>query len=356
MMQLVRRLALIILCAALSGAAVVLAQDDAPGLALAVEYDIGFDCPVASAAQPDSDVFWVLMDNCRDKDFSLHAYSLKTGEPLDRAPIALDNSDGGLSYMDSFAQPMGFTPEDRIEIYSFTTDTYNRRTTQVDIDSGAITTDAEADQRADALVRQVSDYPEQAIYSPDHAFAATAGEANLHIIDLVNERILFEVEAQYGLAIFSPDSQHVYISAFDEPDNMDNNNATVFVYRLPDGEQTRSVHLPTAFIYPSPDGRYFAAQIDESQLAVVDAGTGETSALLEMWEPEGKAPRCENDGRSLADVDFIRSGRLRLVAVQWLPDSSGFYTLNSYGGEAVGGGRLCNLNHSRLRQYIIETP
>lgn len=353
--QTMYRMTMVILALVLLQPVDAQAQGDAPSLALTAEHDIGFDCPVATAVQPDSDVLWVLMDNCGGYRFSLHAYDLKSGEPLDRASIALEDIDGNAAMMYASSQPMGFRPDGKLEVDSFNNDTYERTSYLVDVDSGVITSDSDADKRSDQAIRQYSDYPEQAIYSPDRAYAVAVDDAGLlHVLDMVASKLLFKVEATYGQASFSPDSRQLYVAVFDEPDNMDNPNATLSVYDLPNATAKPSVHLPTAFVYPSPDGRYLAAQIGDSQLGVVEVATGKMSSVLEMWEKPGRALTCENDGRSLSDVDFPRSGRLTLTSVQWLPDSSGFYTVNSYGGEAAGGGRPCFFNHSRLRQYVIE--
>ncbi len=354
MKPLFRPLMFVVLTVMLSQVVSVRAQADAPGLTLTAEHDIGFDCPVASAVQPKIDVLWVLMDSCGGSRFSLHAYNLTTGAALDRAPIKLDQIDGGAVYMYSFTTPLAFTPGGMLEVFTFSYDTHERTSLKIDPYSGAVTTDAEADERVNQLVRQVSEYGEQAVYSPDHTFAVAPDDVNLHVLDIAREKLLSEINAPLGQVVFSPDSQQVYISVFDEPDNMENYSATTSVYQLPDGALVKTLAVTTGFIFPSPDGRYLAAQVNDSQLGVIEVATGAMSPLVEMWEKPGRALKCENDGRDISDVDFPRSGRLTLSSVEWLPDSSGFVTLNSYGGEGAGGGRLCRFNHSRLRQYIID--
>jgi hypothetical protein len=96
-----------------------------------------------------------------------------------------------------------------------------------------------------------------------------------------------------------------------------------------------------------------ALWVADDQIAVMDLAGNLTSEPVAIFEEPRHATICANDGRDISDVDFTVSGRLTLVDVDWLPDSSGFFTVNSYGGEGAGGGRLCLFNYSRLRQYTV---
>jgi len=73
-----------------------------------------------------------------------------------------------------------------------------------------------------------------------------------------------------------------------------------------------------------------------------------------MYEPSRKLMACANDGRDMSDLDITVTGRLSVRDITWLADSSGFFTVQSYGGAAMGGGgRACYLDYSRLRHYRV---
>ncbi len=141
----------------------------------------------------------------------------------------------------------------------------------------------------------------------------------------------------------------------DEPDNYDNYNSKLFIYSLPDGAVEESIALPTPFIYSSPDGRYLAIQTGDSQVGFVELATGNLSPTLPINEKEEQVLKCLNSGKDLSDVDFTKSGSLPIKRLQWLPDGAGFITTNTYSGQAVGGGSVCYLDYSRLRQYSVAS-
>ncbi|MEP6985297.1 MAG: hypothetical protein ABI970_06860, partial [Chloroflexota bacterium] len=64
---------------------------------------------------------------------------------------------------------------------------------------------------------------------------------------------------------------------------------------------------------------------------------------------------CLNSGKKIsADVGFMTRGDLFVMDLIWVPDSSGFATVNSYLGDGSGGGGFCAFDYSRLRVYQVQ--
>jgi hypothetical protein len=93
---------------------------------------------------------------------------------------------------------------------------------------------------------------------------------------------------------------------------------------------------------------------DRSELQIVDLSGGAASATSNLLEPPQAVTICLNDGRSISDLGFIRSGYMTLTSLHWLPDSSGIALTLSSNGEGAGGGAPCMFNYSRLRTYSVE--
>lgn len=335
------------------------AQDDAPTLTLTDEQDTGYRCPAASALQPDTDILWVVMDNCRSRDRTLHAFDRNTGELIDAtvgAPFTLDMLEG--YEIDRFIAALGFTPDGTLELISTNYEDETFARFQIDITSGDVTQDEEADAALNTLLRQYSEYPVYlTVFSRDHQLAAVSDEVILRVVDLASDTVLFEVDEAIGISAFSPDGGRFYISTLNDPDDMDSFEGTLLVYSVPDGELLSSHDLPFSGLYPSEDGRYVAAELasfegGKEQLAVLDTETGALSAELPISEAPQQVTTCQNDGRDVSDVDFRTSGHLSIIGLQWLADGSGFITLNSPGNQETNTG--CVLDYSRLRHYAVE--
>ncbi|HEX2619294.1 MAG TPA: hypothetical protein VHL11_04075 [Phototrophicaceae bacterium] len=278
---------------------------------------------------------------------------------MDGSVILLEDIDGDLYMATPATTPLAFTSEDEgtLEFFVYDYENYDLKTFYIDIASGTVSEDADTDERLNTLLGQFREYKEQASYSPDHRYAATLTDTSLSIIDILEEKELLKIESTASFVKFSPDSNMAYLSTLDEPDNMENNNTTTTIYTLPDTKAVQPLPVPAFLIFPSPDGRYLAAQFgaDADKLGIVDLATGAVSPTLDMWEKPAKVMKCLNTGNDTSDVDFTSSGRLYLIDLQWLPDSSGFIALNSYSGDgAQGGGSTCEFNYSRLRQYHVE--
>jgi hypothetical protein len=124
--------------ALLLGAAVpsALAQDGGPDLIQTAEYDIGLDCPVTAALDPAGTTLWVLMDNCFQGRYALHAYRVADGSrlPADDYASALAVLQG--VYIDLFITPMGFTPAGDLSIRYNDPDTYESVNLLIPLASG----------------------------------------------------------------------------------------------------------------------------------------------------------------------------------------------------------------------------
>jgi len=338
------------------------AQDKTLTLTLTTEHEIGFECPIASTQQPGTDTMWVLMDNCRGLQFSLHAYDLKSGEALDTAPLLLDEIDGNV-YVIYNLMPLAFTSNGTLELFAANRETDDLARFQIELESGATTPDANADEQLNIFLRQFSDYPSFTVtFSPDHTRAISYDNDGmvLYVLDLVAEDVLFKLEGTFSLSAFSPDSQQLYVGTLDDPDNLEADDSTVSIYSLPGDAVIQSLHLPISLVYPSPDGRYIAFQTvpnegGTEQLGLVELATNAVSPLLKIGVEPHKVLTCVNSGRNVSDVDFTTSGQMSLQTLEWLADSSGFVTANSYGNQVAGSSRsnICFFENSRLRYYQI---
>ncbi len=352
-----RRMVIIGLCCVLLQGVIAFAQDSGLDFSLDAEHDIGFECPVSTAIQPGTEVLWVLMDNCGGNKFSLHAYDLNSGEPVGDSPVIVDTIDGNRYSVDSWGNPLTFVDDQTLHLAATdSTNDYSYAGFMIDLVTGKATTTPDDDSRINDLLAGFGGYAMSMIYSRDHKLAITSDDVTYYVLDLTEGTVLFEIESPGGIyGNFSADSQQLYFTVLDEPDNYDNYNSKLFIYSLPDGAVEESIALVTPFVYPSPDGRYLAIQTGDSQVGFVELATGNMSPLLAIDEEGGRALKCLNSGKDLSDVDFTKSGSLPIKGLQWLPDGAGFITVNTYSGQAVGGGSVCYLDYSRLRQYSVAS-
>lgn len=332
----------------------MLAQSDAPQIALVEEHDIGFRCPVAALIEPETTVLWVLMNSCFSANYSLHAYDLFTREPL-REPLALPEIDGDRYFVEGyFANPLAFSASGDLLVTASDVDTYYLTTFTVDLETGSVTTDAQADSALNALLSQFGEYLELTFFSHDRAYALAFDEGGTDVVDLADESLLFTVEGQAVGTAFSADNQRLYVSLLDEPDNYENYDTTLNTYSLPGGELINSLPLRVSGVYPSPDERYLVYQPNDGEMSVIDLETGISSPTITIDEGQSRVLTCLNTGSDVSDVDFTRDGRFPIMGLQWLPDSTGFITANTYGGDGAGGGVGCIFDYSRLRVYSLS--
>lgn len=345
-------------------------QPSAPVITDNTEYEIGFDCPAAQALSPDGETLWVLIQGCFTRVNALRAYSVEDGEPLNAedafaAELAVIPI---LSYIDSNTNPMVFLPDGRLSIIYIDEETYEARRLLIDVgvETGASPTTTVDEDSLNSLIARYSDYPETTVYNADHSLAVAFGTTALHVLDLATGTELFSVAAdseEYSMfPAFAPDSRTLYVAQLINPEDYSDYNSILTMYNLPDGSPTgESVTVASPFMWISPDGHYSVGHVGSTDgeyaaLTVTNLEDGSTSEEFPLYERKEKAQVCVNDGRSLSDYDFPKSGKLQLASVSWLPDSSGFIIARSYGGEALGGGAPCALNTSRLNRLKLAGP
>lgn len=356
-------LTLLILSSALPPPAA--AQTGAPALALQAEYDIGFDCPV-SAALDTTGVLWVLMDNCFNYQYTLRGFGVEDGSPVpggsaDDFAVALADLEEGLPWYTA----MAFTPDGALDIlYSAYSapQTYDIRNLRL-----GLRAEAPADTRAvlptlpalEALIPGFAGYPEVTVYSADHTRAVVVEETRFTIIDLQAGEILLTMDIPAGtygsFPAFTGDGQLLAIARLNDRDDYNTLESTLTFYSLPGGEEVASIPVPTPYLWLSPDRRTAAALLDSDTLIAIDLTSGNASQSLYIFERPTFIPRCLNNGQDISDVGFTTRGELYVMDLEWLPDSSGFLTVNSYMGDgAQGSGSDCIFNYSRLRLYSVR--
>lgn len=350
----------------LSGLSVT-AQGELVTVTMSAEYDIGFECPVASTLDETSTVLWVLMEPCLTPGHRLLGFKVADGTPV--------NSEGG-DYVESLTDledawitwwknPFAFTAPDTVEIIYAEPENYDTRNLRLNLSSGETSSgDVVMDYATiEGLIPGFDQYPEETVYSLDHALAAVANISSYHIIDLTSGtevlRIDLETETYATQLSFSADNQRIYLATYKNPDDYDDFSATLQILSLPDGDVLQSLDVPSAILTVSPDEQYATAEVGSSDsttstLFVVHLPSGSISEGLSLYEEPSKVMSCANRESDLSDVDFTNDGRLRLTGISWLPDSSGFVTSHSYRGIGAGGGAPCVFDHSRMRIYRVE--
>ncbi len=366
---------IILMLSALFSMAFSATAQDSPTVILQSELNIGFNCPVAATVSPDQAQLWIMTDNCVGSGYAILIYDIAS-----ESFIQVRNDDFAPffetltfeQWVASYVSPFAYTANDTLELIF--ADSIQ------DYDTGRIVAPISGDGSAESttilltletlqnLIPGYAGYPESTVYNADHSIAAVSDVASIHILDLHSGDELFVIDTPDGsesyFPVFAPDGQSLYVSRLLNPDDITDNSASLSVYSLHDGAVTATYEVPTAFLWPSPDNQWIAGTIPDpsgddsgdSLLIVANLATGNVSQPLPINEPTRRAAECVNDGRSIADLDFTVEGDLPISSLIWLPDSSGFYTTNSYGGDAISGGRPCFLDYSRLRLYSIQTP
>lgn len=343
------------------------AAQDALPLTQTAEYSLGFDCPAASSLDPAGETLWVLMENCGGSDYTLLGFNPADGTPVsadaEKFAAALAPLDNQWLYPET--RPFAFTPDGAVDVLYNDGESYDALNLRFTLDGAAAPDDTRTLptlETVSELIPGYEGYLETTVYNADHTLAAIADLASIHIFDMAAGETLFVVDAapeSYNFyPTFSEDGETLYIASFNNPENYDDYSATLRAYSLPAGDLTATYDVPSAFLTVSPNGRYAAGKIGDTageseQLIVMELATGRTSASVEMYEPPRQLTACANDGRDMSDLDITVTGRLPVRDITWLADSSGFYTVQSYGGAAMGGGRACFLDYSRLRHYRV---
>jgi hypothetical protein len=352
----------LILCAPLLTS---MAQSNGLDLIQTAEYDIGFECPVASVLDPTGTTLWLLMNNCGQSDFVLRAYNVADGSQVNENDYA--DALAGLAdpevYVDAFIKPLAFTPEGDLSIRYTNIETYQSLNLLIPLASGGEpTTETSADY--DAFLAEYSDYPDFSVYSPDHTRVVAVGATSFHILDVQTQTEIIEIPVEgstdYAWALFSSDGERLEVTNSNNPDDPDDHSVTLFIYSLTDGELLHQYQLPSSVVWVSPDGVYAAVNLysnnigDLNELVVIDLETGVTSAASNLDEDPRSVTTCLNSGNDVSDVGYMTDGRFSFPDLHWLADSSGIVLPLSYGGDGAGGGSICIFNYSRLRTYQVE--
>ncbi len=350
--------------AALIGVTGLAFAQSAPLLINSAEYNIGFDCPQAQTLAPDGTTLYVLMAGCLSRITSVMAFNVADGSPvpLDSAYTEeLASLQGGFLF--GYNTPMALTPDGLLNFYFSDEETFETRSLFIALDDSAVSALPIADDALTELLLTVTEYPEGAVYSDDHTQVAAVGSSSLSVFDLTTGNTVLtlpvEEETYNAYPSFSPDGQTLYVAVLDDIDDAENYNATVSAYSLPNGALMHSFAAPSFSVWVSPDGRYAAVQLgsndgESSELFVVDTASGAVSEPFSLHEPPHRLTTCANDGRDMSDIDSTVSGKLSLISVSWLPDSSSFVFTRSYGGEASGGVNPCAYNYSRLNRFEVH--
>lgn len=337
------------------------AQSAEPVVVPGPEYDIGFDCPLAQTLSADGNTLWVLMEGCFTGSYSLQAFSVADGAPLPAVDYAERLEPLREGYVDGRTNPLALTPDGAFSIRYADSETYQIHSLTFS-QAGEAVAPLVTDETLADLLNSYTEYPETTVFSPDHTVAVALGAAELHVLDLASGEVFFAlpIEPEYNaFPSFSPDGHSLYIARLDDFDDMANYASTLSAYSLPDGALLGSYAIPSMLAWVSPDGQAAAVQLGSNDgttedLFVVDLASGGITGPFPLYEPPSHLLACENDGRSMSDVDFTRTGRLHLAGLNWLPNSRGFVFTRSYGGEAAGGGRPCAFNHSRLNRFDLD--
>jgi hypothetical protein len=343
----------------------VSAQAEALSVTLTDEQDIGFDCPVTATLDPEGTTVWVLMNSCGTTRYSLRLFDVSTGAFLNDDDHAYTEALAGLndSYAD-FGSSVAVTSDGAISIiYSDSEYNMMRLTIPAAVD-GSAATEIDTSDALVSLLADYAEYPETTVYNADHTLAAAIGTDSLHVLDLETETELLEIDMpgspDNAFPIFSEDGQQLYVTQLNNLDDMTDYTSVLSVYSLPDGELLNRYDVPSFLIWVSPNGQYAAARLgandgSSEDILVVDLTDNRVSEPISVFEPPHPVTTCLNSGNDVSDVDFTASGQLPVIDLEWLPDSSGFITLNSYGGEAAqGDSSVCSFNYSRLRHYAVQ--
>jgi len=341
------------------------AQADSLQVTQTAEYNIGFDCPMTAVLSPDQTVLWILMNNCGQGGYNLLGYNVADGSPVKaddkNFADALSPLTNQWIYPDT--KPLGFTPDGAVDLRYNDPDTYdalNLRLTLTGAEPPTSDLTLLTNDTIQKLISGYAGYPENVTYSPDHTLASIPDTAAFHIIDLKTGKELFQLDSQptadYSRASFSADNQHLYILTLKKPDDTQDNSSTLNIYNLSDGKLLKTYDVPTYINVISPDERYIVGQVGgqfDAGIVITNLETGSASQPILVNEPPHPVTECLNTGKKLKGLDFKTRGELPVRDIIWLPDSSSFFTVNSYLGDGAAGGTICIFNTSRLRQYKV---
>ena len=343
-----------------------MAQGNGLNLIQTAEYDIGFDCPVASTLDPTGTTLWVLMNSCGQSRFALRAYNVADGLLVnedDYAGVLMGLADPDV-YVDPFIIPLAFTPEGDLSIRYTNIQTYQSFNLLIPLASGGEAT-TQTSAAYDAFLAEYSDYPDFSVYSPDHTRVVASDGTSFHVLDVQTQTEMVEISIEdgtdYASALFSADGKRLEVTRSNNPDDPNDHASILLIYNLPDGVLLQQYQVPSSAVWVSPDGRYAVVNLysdnigDLNELVVIELETGVTSPASNLDEDPAPVLTCLDNGHDVSDIGYMTDGRFSFPDLHWLADSSGLVLPLSYGGDMAVMGSICIFNYSRLRTYKVET-
>jgi hypothetical protein len=336
---------------------------DAPQFSLVSEFSLGDLCPESGVASPDGSVIWVLQYDCiGDYAVSIQAFSVADGTPVGEpiGPFDMEISGSEMTWMDA---PIMVLHDDGTLTVDFV-DTWDTGTTAsftVNTATGAITRDADSPRvlTPDAIFAAVPDFTgitDVLRYSADRSLALTQDDQALFVFDVASEQVVLRVVPPGSFddvgSLLGPNSKHLYGWVMQEPGNYDNPAGTLYVWDIASGELVSATEYPYFPSVNSPDERFSVVGTvpccENVSIAVMDLANGSVSESLPTRTRLDPMEICKSTGRPTNNIDWASDDPVERDLI-WLPDSSGFVTLNS--DEFWQGS--CRSNDSRMRVYSV---
>jgi hypothetical protein len=341
----------------------VAGAQDAPQFSLVSEFSLGDYCPAEGVISPDGSVVWVLMYDCiGDYGVSIQAFSVADGTPVGEpiGPFDMEISGIRLGLMDS---PIMALHDDGTLTVDFV-DTWDTGTTAsftVDTATGAITPDADSPRvlTTDEIFASMPDFTgftDFFWYNDDRSLALTRDDQAIFVFDVASGQVVLRVvppgPLDYVGSMFGPERNHLYAWAWAEPGTSGILAGTLYEWDIPSGELVSATEYPYFPSASSPDGRFSVVSTvpccEVVNIAVMDLANVSVSDPLLTKTRLDLLEICKSTGRPTTNYDWASDDPLERDLI-WLPDSSGFVTLNS--DEFSQGS--CRSNDSRMRVYSV---
>ena len=338
---------------------------EGPVLGVVAEFPLGDNCPKTGVLNADGTVLWTLMSNCvsGDDQMFLQGFSLADGSVVGQTADALPTNISPYDVL-GFDRPLtlasdGLLNVDLVDTYT----TLSSSSYSVDPATGARTDVSESPRilSAEQILAAIPDftgYTDYLTYSDDRALALTQDDVTLFVFDVASGTEVMRLSppggVEYAGAWFGPGGKHLYVSQMVEPGNYENPELTLYVFDIPTGDLVSTTAVPHRIYAVSPDERYLVVSTpvyggDNESLAVFEPATGLMSDSLPTRSSPVSLSICKNDGRS-APLPWSSDDPV-LTEILWLPDSSGFVTLQT---EVFSSGpNPCYSNDSRMRVYAV---
>jgi hypothetical protein len=163
-----------------------------------------------------------------------------------------------------------------------------------------------------------------ASYGPDRSLAALVDDPKRQIVVMdvasrsVEKRLDYPRDLDVSYVQFSADGQHLYLIAFVDPDNELDDRVRFMIIDMADNTVRMDTELPASVLWVSPDEHYAVLDTLEYVMVVVDLQTGVFSDPIDYLLSEAAVANCDTPDTGMIVMDVL-----------WLPDSSGFITLES---------------------------